>query len=111
MPRPRGPRNLTKLEQRAIVEGYQQGRKHRELAVQFHVSRQSISNFLKRWRNQGSRAPKKGAGRPRIATRVMDRDILRVSRSNPRLTAPEIAREVAYPNGRNPSVRTVGRRL
>ncbi|RCN53386.1 transposase [Ancylostoma caninum] len=111
MARPRGAKNLTKLEQRAIVEGHRQGRKHHELASQFHVSRQTISNFLKHWKTNGGREHKKRVGRPRITTSVIDRNIVRVSRSNPRLTATEIAREIAYPEGQNPSVRTVRRRL
>ncbi|RCN25782.1 hypothetical protein ANCCAN_28503 [Ancylostoma caninum] len=69
MARPRGAKNLTKLEQRAIVEGYRQGRKHHELASQFHVSTQTISNFLKRWKTNGGRGHKKRVG----TTSVMDR--------------------------------------
>lgn len=111
MARSRGAKNLSENEQKAIVEGRRQGRTHFELAEQFHVSRQTISNLLKRWKLQGGYIYKKSTGRPRITNSVVDRNILRSARNNPRLTATDIAREIATPNEPIPSIRTIRRRL
>ncbi|KIH56133.1 transposase [Ancylostoma duodenale] len=102
MARPKGSRNLSEMEQKAIVEGHHQGRTHRELAEQFKVSRPTLSKFLKRWTLQGGFLHKKSPGRPRITDSSMDRNIIRMSRSNPRLTSSDIAREAAGLHGRRP---------
>ncbi|RCN45331.1 transposase [Ancylostoma caninum] len=111
MARPNGSRNLSEMEQKAIVEGHNQGRTHRELAEQFKVSRPTISKFLKRWTLQGGFLHKKSPGRPGITDSLMDRNIIHMSRSNPRLTSSDIARKISTPDVSIPSRRTIRRRL
>ncbi|RCN42745.1 hypothetical protein ANCCAN_11293 [Ancylostoma caninum] len=111
MARPKGSRNLSEMEQKAILEGQHQGRTHREVAEQFKVSRPKISKFLKRWTLQGGFLHKKSPGRPRITDSLMDRNIIRMSRNNPRLTSSDIAREISTPDVSIPSRRTIRRRL
>lgn len=111
MPRKKGASNLAEAQQRAIVAGHRQGRTHKQLSILFNVSRRTIGCLLKRWRDQGGYVHKKSPGRPRITTSVMDRNIIRTSRTNPRLTATDIAKEIATPGVPNPSVRTIRRRL
>nr|CDJ94887.1 Transposase domain containing protein [Haemonchus contortus] len=47
----------------------------------------------------------------RTTSRLVDRNIVRLARNDPRLTAAEILREISTPEGPNPSLSTVRRRL
>jgi len=111
MAKTRGARDINEQQQKAIIEGRKQGRTHEQLAQQFSVSKSTITKFLKRWKIQGGYVKKKKTGRPRCTTSVVDRNILRTSRCNPRLTAPDIMKEVLTVRESNPSVWTVRRRL
>ncbi|XGW29391.1 hypothetical protein V3C99_008869 [Haemonchus contortus] len=46
-----------------------------------------------------------------MTPRLVDRNIVRLARNDPRLTAAEILRELSTPEGPNPSLSTVQRRL
>jgi len=87
-------RDINEQQQKAIIEGRKQGRTHEQLAQQFGVSKSTITKFLKRWKIQGGYVKKMKTGRPRCTTSVVDRNILRTARSNPRLTAPDIMKEI-----------------
>jgi len=107
MVKTRGTRDINEQQQKAIVEG-RKGRTHKQLAQQFGVSKSMITKFLKYWKIQGGYVKKKKTGRSHCTTSVIDRNILRTARSNPRLTA-DIMKEVFTVGESNPSVRTVRR--
>lgn len=111
MGRTRGSRDLDERQQKAIINGRRQGYTHEELARQFCVTKSTITKFLKRWSVQEDYVKKPRSGRPRITNILVDRNIVRTSRNNPRLTASDIAREIWSPNEPNPSLRTIRRRL
>jgi transposase len=111
MAKTRGARDINEREQKAIIEGRKQGRTHEQLAQQFGISKSAVIKFLKHWKTQGDYIKKKKTGRPRCTTSIIDRNILRTARSNPRLTAPEILKEILPFGESNPSVRTIRRRL
>ncbi|GBM12713.1 Transposable element Tcb1 transposase [Araneus ventricosus] len=107
----RGIRNLTIQQQEAIVNGRAQGRALFELGKQFNTSESGISKFLKRWVDQGGVPKVPKSRRPRSTSRLFDRNVLRLSCVNPRLTAVDIARELCDPPNPKPSIRTIRRRL
>ncbi|CAD6194870.1 unnamed protein product [Caenorhabditis auriculariae] len=81
------------------------------LAGMFGVTEAGISQFLKRQKAQDGSTKSQRTGRPRVTDRNDDRNILKTSRTNPRLTAPAIRREVFLNSPSPPSVSTVKRRL
>lgn len=111
MGRTKGASNLSQKQQKAIVEGHKLGRTHMELAEQFKISRCSVTNLLRRWRNGEMEIKRNIPGRPRITTDHVDRAIVNTSRKNPRLTASDIAKELVPIANKLPSKRTIRRRL
>ncbi|KAK6016493.1 transposase [Ostertagia ostertagi] len=95
----------------AILRGIEQGMKQTELARLFHVHKSTICHFLKRFSADGVIAPAPIPGRSRMTSRLTDRNILRLSRGNPRLTSTDIQRELAVASEQIPSTRTIRRRL
>ncbi|CAD6191492.1 unnamed protein product [Caenorhabditis auriculariae] len=89
-----GNKNLTDNDKRAIVVGRQNGLTMMTLAGMFGVTEAGISQFLKRQKAQDGSTNSQRTGRPRVTDRNDDRNILKTSRTNPRLTAPAIRREV-----------------
>ncbi|CAD6197692.1 unnamed protein product [Caenorhabditis auriculariae] len=77
----------------------------------FGVTEACISQSLKRWKAQDGSTKSQRTRRPRVTDRNDDRNILKTSRTNPRLTAPAIRREVFLNSPSPPSVSTVKRRL
>ncbi|CAD6189707.1 unnamed protein product [Caenorhabditis auriculariae] len=106
-----GKKNLTDNDKRAIVVGRQNGLTMMTLAGMFGVTEAGISQFLKRQKAQDGSTNSQRTGRPRVTDRNGDRNILKTSRTNPRLTAPAIRREVFLNSPSPPSVSTVKRRL
>ncbi|KAK6763028.1 hypothetical protein RB195_023650 [Necator americanus] len=106
-----GARHMSIETPKSILRGIDQGMRQVELAKLFNVSRATISAFLKRVSTCGVIGATPNPGRSRMTTRVTDRNILRMSRANPTLTASDIQSELAIANQQIPSVRTVRRRL
>ncbi|CAD6189904.1 unnamed protein product [Caenorhabditis auriculariae] len=106
-----GNKNLTDNDKRAIVVGRQNGLTMMTLAGMFGVTEAGISQFLKRQKAQDGSTNSQRTGRPRVTDRNDDRNILKTSRTNPRLIAPAIRREVFLNSPSPPSVSTVKRRL
>ncbi|CAD6199101.1 unnamed protein product [Caenorhabditis auriculariae] len=106
-----GNKNLTDNDKRAIVVGRQNGLTMMTLAGMFGVTKAGISQFLKRQKAQDGSTNSQRTGRTRVTDRNDDRNILKTSRTNPRLTAPAIRREVFLNSPSPPSVSTVKRRL
>ncbi|KAK6765559.1 hypothetical protein RB195_025460 [Necator americanus] len=104
-------RHISIETRKSILRGIDQGMRQVELAKLFNVSRVTISVFLKRVSTCGVIGATPNPGRSRMTTRVTDRNILRMSRANPRLTASDIQSESAIANQQIPSVRTVRRLL
>ncbi|KAK6748551.1 hypothetical protein RB195_001278 [Necator americanus] len=111
MDRTFGARHMSIETRKSILRGIDQGMRQVELAKLFNVSRATISAFLKRVSTCGVIGATPNPGRSRMTTRVIDRNILRMSRANPSLTASDIQSELAIANQQIPSVRTVRRRL
>ncbi|CAD6197792.1 unnamed protein product [Caenorhabditis auriculariae] len=106
-----GNKNLTDNDKRAIVVGRQNGLTMMTLAGMFGVTEACISQFLKRWKARDATIKSQRTERPRVIDRNDDRNILKTSRTHPRLTAPAIRREVFSNSPSPPSVSTVKRRL
>ncbi|CAD6199669.1 unnamed protein product [Caenorhabditis auriculariae] len=104
-------KNLTDNDKRAIVVGRQNELTMMTLAGIFGVTEAGISQFLKRWKAQDGTIKSQRTERPRFIDRNGDRNILKTSRTNPRLTVPAIRREVCLNSPSPPSVSTVKRRL
>ncbi|CAD6190073.1 unnamed protein product [Caenorhabditis auriculariae] len=104
-------KNLTDNDKRAIVVGRQNGLTMMTLAGMFGVTEACISQFLKLWKAQDGSTKSQRTGRSRVTDGNDDRNILKTSRTNPRLTAPTIRREVFLNSPSPPSVSTVKRRL
>ncbi|CAD6185927.1 unnamed protein product [Caenorhabditis auriculariae] len=103
--------DLTDNDKRAIVVGRQNGLTMMSLAGMFGGTEACISQFLKRQKAQDGSTNSQRTGRPRVTDRNDDRNILKTSRTNPRLTAPAIRREVCLNSPSPPSVSTVKQRL
>ncbi|CAD6198686.1 unnamed protein product [Caenorhabditis auriculariae] len=104
-------KDLTDNDKRAIVVVVKNGLTMMTLAGMFGVTEAVISQFLKRQKAQDGSTNSQRTGRPRVTDRNDDRNILKTSRTNPRLTAPAIRREVFLNSPAPPSVSTVKRRL
>ncbi|CAD6199786.1 unnamed protein product [Caenorhabditis auriculariae] len=104
-------KDLTDNDKRTIVVGRQNGLTMMTLAGMFGVTEACISQFLKRRKAQDGSTKNQRTGRQRFTDRNDDRNILKTSRTNPRLTAPAIRREVFLNSPSPPSVSTVKRRL
>ncbi|CAD6185812.1 unnamed protein product [Caenorhabditis auriculariae] len=111
MGRTSGKKDLTDNSKRAIVVGRQNGLTMMTLAGMFGVTEAGISPFLKRWKALDGSTKSQSTGRLRVTGRNDDRNILKTSRTNPRLTAPAIRREVFLNSPSPPSVWSVKRRL
>uniref|UniRef100_A0A8R1IFH8 HTH_Tnp_Tc3_2 domain-containing protein n=1 Tax=Caenorhabditis japonica TaxID=281687 RepID=A0A8R1IFH8_CAEJA len=103
--------NLTTNQRFAIARGREQGRTLRQLAEQFKVDRSTFGKFLKRWRAQNGQPGKRRHSRAPVTNHQTDRNIVRASRSNPRLSAPEVLDLVSPRGSPVASVRTIRRRL
>ncbi|CAD6199138.1 unnamed protein product [Caenorhabditis auriculariae] len=104
-------KDLTDNDKRAIVVSRQNGLTMMTLAGMFGVTEACISQFLKRQKAQDGSTKSQRTGRPRVTDLNDDRNILKTSRTNPRLTALAIRREVFLNSPTPPSVSTVKRRL
>ncbi|CAD6199687.1 unnamed protein product [Caenorhabditis auriculariae] len=111
MGRTSGKKDLTNNDKRAIVVGHQNGLTMMTLAGMFGVTEACISQFLKRQKAQDGSTKSQRTGRPRVTDLNDDRNILKTPRTNPRLTALAIRREVFLNSPSPPSVSTVKRRL
>ncbi|CAD6186390.1 unnamed protein product [Caenorhabditis auriculariae] len=70
-----------------------------------------ISQFLKRQKAQDGSTKSQRTGRSRVTDGNDDRNILKTSRTDPRLSVPAIRREVCLNSPSPPSVSTVKQRL
>jgi len=111
MAKTRGTRDIDESQQKAIIEGRKQGWMHKKLVQQFGISKSALTRLLKRWKIQGGYIKKKKTGRLRCTFSVVDCNILRKSRSNPRLMVPDIVKDILSFGESNPSVRTIRHRL
>nr|CDJ88825.1 Transposase domain containing protein [Haemonchus contortus] len=75
------------------------------------VSIRCVQRIWQKYKDTGSVEVKKHPGAARTTSRIVDRNIVRLARNDPRLTAAEILREISTPEGSNLSLSTVQRRL
>ncbi|CAD6196534.1 unnamed protein product [Caenorhabditis auriculariae] len=104
-------KNLTDNDKRAIVVSRQNGLTMMTLAGMFGVTEACISQFLKRRKAQDGSTKSQRTGGSRVTDRDYDRNILKKSTTNLRLTALAIRREVFLNSPTPPSVSTVKRSL
>ncbi|CAD6192085.1 unnamed protein product [Caenorhabditis auriculariae] len=104
-------KDLTDNDKRAIVVGRQNGLTMMSLAGMFGGTEACISQFLKRQKAQDGSTKSQRTGRSRVTDGNDDRNILKTSRTDPRLSVPAIRREVCLNSPSPPSVSTVKQRL
>ncbi|GBN18925.1 hypothetical protein AVEN_60730-1 [Araneus ventricosus] len=92
-----GIRNFTIQQQEGIVNGRAQGRTLLELGKKINIPESEISKFWKRWVDQEGVTKVPKLGRPRSTSRLFNKNVLRLSRVNTRLTAVDIALELCDP--------------
>lgn len=85
--------------------------KQRQLSEQFGVAQSTVSEVLKRNRLRGGVFTRHSSGRPRSTSHVVDRNIVRASRTNPRLSAVDISKDLSQGSGSMVASWTVRRRL
>ena len=103
--------NVTVDAQKAIIAGNQNGIPVSVLARQFSLSRRAIYGIFDRNRMRGGVIEGSKSGRPRKTSVREDNLIARMSKADPRLSAPEINRKIKANNSIEFSSRTVQRRL
>uniref|UniRef100_A0A8R1HZ05 HTH_Tnp_Tc3_2 domain-containing protein n=1 Tax=Caenorhabditis japonica TaxID=281687 RepID=A0A8R1HZ05_CAEJA len=111
MTKTKGKVNLTNNQRFAIARGREQGRTLRQLAEQFKVDRSTFGKFLKRWRAQNGKPGKRRHSRASVTNHQTGRNIVRASRSNPRLSVPEVLDQVSPRGSPVASGRTIRQRL
>lgn len=109
MGKTRGSRNLIQQQLDGIALGRQQGFTLDQLAAQFNVTKSAISRALHRFRIRGGAIVKKQPGRPRITNCLVDRNIVRASRDDPRRSASVISAIISTSSCPVPSIRTIQR--
>ncbi|XGW22217.1 hypothetical protein V3C99_004875 [Haemonchus contortus] len=111
MARHTGIRNLRQDQVDAITRSLHAGLTSRQVSEIQGVTIRCIQRIWKKYKDTGSVEVKKHPGAARTTSRLVDRNIVRLARNDPRLTAAEILREISTPEGPNPSLSTVQRRL
>ncbi|EFO98085.1 hypothetical protein CRE_28003 [Caenorhabditis remanei] len=111
MGRPHNNKNVTLAVQEAVIQGIQMRLKRKDLALQFNLAKSSITGIFQRYELRQGVVIRKSPGRPRKTNHLTDRNIVRTSRMNPRLSAGEVAALVDGPMTPVPHVRIVRRRL
>uniref|UniRef100_A0A7I4YQF3 DDE_3 domain-containing protein n=1 Tax=Haemonchus contortus TaxID=6289 RepID=A0A7I4YQF3_HAECO len=111
MARHTGIRNLRQDQVVAITRSLHAGLTSRQVSEIQGVTIRCIQRIWKKYKDTGSVEVKKHPGAARTTSRLVDRNIVRLARNDPRLTAAEILREISTPEGPNPSLSTVQRRL
>lgn len=94
-----------------IVNAVERGKSYSKVAEQFAVSKASVVNIISRHRDSGDRSTKKRSGRPRISDEKEDNILIRLSKQDPRKSAPMLKAELSEKYNINMSVSTTKRRL
>ena len=102
--------NVTVDAQKAIIAGNQNGIPVSVLARQLSLSRRAIYEIFYRNRMRGGVIEGSKSGRPRKTSLRQDNLIASMSKADPRLSAPEINREIKANYSIEVSCRTVQRR-
>nr|CDJ94577.1 Transposase domain containing protein [Haemonchus contortus] len=111
MVRHSGIRNLRQDRIDAIIRSFHEGLTSRQVSEIQGVSVRCVQAIWRKYKDTGSVEVKKHPGAARMTSRLVDRNIVRLARNDPHLTAAEILREISTPEGPNPFLSTVQRRL
>ncbi|XGW29485.1 hypothetical protein V3C99_008926 [Haemonchus contortus] len=111
MVRHSGIRNSRQDQIDAIIRSFHEGLTSRQVSEIQGVSVRCFQATWRKYKDTGFVEVKKHPGAARMTPRLVDRNIVRLARNDPRLTAAEILRELSTPEGPNPSLSTVQRRL
>ena len=84
---------ITEEVKQAIVRAKQSGSTDREVADLFHVNQSSVSRIFMRYKKTKSVERLSGSGRPKKTSERLRRSLQRSSKSDPRKTAVDIAKE------------------
>nr|CDJ98528.1 Transposase domain containing protein [Haemonchus contortus] len=107
MARHSGIRNLRQDQVDAIIRSFHEGLTSRQVSEIQGVSIRCVQRIWKKYKDTGSVEVEKHPGAARTTSRPVDRNIVRLARNDPRL----VLREISTPEGPNPSLSTVQRRL
>lgn len=94
-----------------IIRAVQEKKSHREVATLFGVSKTSVTNLLKRFRERNNVQNKPRSGRPKVTTERDDKILVRMSKRDPRKTAVELNETIQKEHAVKCSVSTTKRRL
>ncbi|EFO88517.1 hypothetical protein CRE_13032 [Caenorhabditis remanei] len=111
MTRPTNNKNFPLSVKTAIFRGHLNGQSTKMLAAQFQCSPSGIRKLIKRCLDQNTFELAKHPARPRKTSHVMDRNIIRASREDPRMTSTDIQVVVTSPNEPVPSKKNIRKRL
>uniref|UniRef100_A0A7I4YB81 Transposable element Tcb1 transposase n=1 Tax=Haemonchus contortus TaxID=6289 RepID=A0A7I4YB81_HAECO len=111
MARHSGIRNLRQGQVDAIIRCFLKGLTSRQVSEIQGVSIRCVQRIWKKYKDTGSVGVKKHPGAARTTSRLVGRNIVRLARNDPRLSAAKILREISALEGPNPSSSTVKRRL
>lgn len=90
-----------------IIRLRNEGLTYRAIGVQLHISLFTVRSVVKKFKETGSTENKTRSGRPRIFSTREKRVIINKVKKNPKISAPQIARDVAFTSQKTFSVQTV----
>lgn len=102
---------LTQESREAIIRGADRGISLAALAMQFNVHKSTISRTINNFRSRKTAATLPKSGRPKVTTENDDKLLIRMSKADPKKTAPILNSELKESYGVNCSVSTTKRRL
>jgi len=94
-----------------VVRSVISGHTVTEASSKFDVPYGTARRWMQQKKKEGHLTMRMKTGRPRKTSKYTDKKIKWVSQKNPRLTAPQIHKELQCPDDSNISIRTVLRRL
>ncbi|KAF8790165.1 hypothetical protein HNY73_005230 [Argiope bruennichi] len=90
-----------------IIRLRNEGLTYRAIGVQLNISLFTVRSVVKKFKETGSTENKTRSGRPRIFFTREKRAIINKVKKNPKISPPQIARDVAFTSQKTFSVQTV----
>ncbi|GFU19294.1 hypothetical protein NPIL_239341 [Nephila pilipes] len=91
-----------------IIRLRNEGLTYRAIGVQLNISSFTVRSVVKKFKETGSTKNKTKSGRPRIFSTREKRVIINKVKKNPKISAPQIARDVAFTSQKTLSYRLYG---
>jgi transposase len=90
-----------------IISKAEDGWSIRRIALRYNISKNSVFNILKKWRQQGTKNANPGAGRRRVSNQEQDALLIQTIREHPFYSVVDAVGEANFPG----SARTARRRV